>query len=115
MLQFWTTTRDHYLGRIISFDERGAQTYGDLAAEAERAGRPINVADGQIAAIAKTHTMGVATRDISNFEVTGVSLVNPWDFVLPEPDPVPEAGSGRKPRSAVGAADGDYLTGGSFS
>ena len=31
--------------------------------------------------------MKVATRDISDFDVTGISLVNPWDFVLPEPDP----------------------------
>ncbi len=57
LLRFWTTTRDHYLGRIFSFDERAAATYGDLAADAERAGRPINVADGQIAAIARTHRM----------------------------------------------------------
>ena len=78
LLRFWTMTRDHFLGRIFSFDERAAASYGDLAAEAERAGRPINVADGQIAAIARTHTMSVATRDVSDFEVTGISLVNPW-------------------------------------
>ena len=91
LLQFWTATRDHFLGRIFSFDERAAATYGDLAAEAERAGRPINVADGQIAAIARTHMMSVATRDVSDFEVTGISLMNPWDFVMPEPVPAPEA------------------------
>ena len=70
---------------------RPTSTYGDLAADAERAGRPINVAAGQIAAIARTHTMSVATRDVSDFEVTGISLVNPWDFVMPEPVPAPEA------------------------
>ncbi|MDE0445635.1 MAG: type II toxin-antitoxin system VapC family toxin [Spirochaetaceae bacterium] len=89
LFRFWTATRDHFLGRIFSFDERAAATYGDLAAAAERAGRPINVADGQIAAIARTHTMSVATRDVSDFEVTGISLVNPWDFIMPEPDPCP--------------------------
>ncbi len=91
LLRFWSKTRDHFLGRIFSFDERAASAYGDLAADAERAGRPMDVADGQIAAIARTHRMEVATRNVSDYEVTGVSLVNPWDFVLPEPDPVPEA------------------------
>lgn len=91
LLRFWNKTRDHFLGRIFSFDERAASAYGDLAADAERAGRPIDVADGQIAAIAKTHRMEVATRNVSDYEVTGVSLLNPWDFVLPEPDPVLEA------------------------
>ena len=91
LLRFWTTTRDHFLGRIFPFDERAAQTYGDLAAAAERIGRPINIADGQIAAIAKTHRMNVATRDVSDFEVTGIPLVNPWDFVISVPDPTPEA------------------------
>ena len=90
LIEFWSKTRDHFLGRIFSFDERAASAYGDLAAEAERAGRPIDVADGQIAAIAKTHSMKVATRDVSDFEVTGISLVNPWDFVMPEPVPAPE-------------------------
>ena len=91
LLRFWITTRDHYLGRIFSFDERAAAAYGDLAAEAERAGTPINVADGQIAAIAKTQRMSVATRDVTDFEGTGVRLVNPWDFVMPEPVPAPQA------------------------
>ena len=54
---------------------------------------------------------------MSDYEVTGISLVNPWDFVPPEPDPVPEAVIFAGSQTvAVGAADGDYLTdGGSFS
>ena len=35
--------------------------------------------------------MSVATRNISDFEVTGIPLVNPWDFVISVPDPTPEA------------------------
>lgn len=113
LLQFWTTTRDHYLGRIISFDERAAQTYGDLAAEAERVGRPINIADGQIAAIARTHGMKVATRDVSDFEVAGVTVVNPWDHIIPDPDPAPNAAP--EASGATEAADDGYTSGGSFS
>ena len=78
LLAFWSNTRDRFAGRIYSFDERAAEAYGVLAAAAERAGRRVNVADGQIAAIAKVHRMRVATRDESDFRAAGVPVVNPW-------------------------------------
>ena len=78
LLAFWSKTRDRFAGRIYSFDDRAAEAYGDLAAAAERAGRRINVADGQIAAIAKVHRMSVATRDAGDFRASGVPVVNPW-------------------------------------
>ena len=78
LLAFWSKTRDRFAGRIYSFDERAAEAYGDLAATAELVGRRINVADGQIAAIAKVHRMSVATRDEGDFRASGVPVVNPW-------------------------------------
>ena len=78
LLQFWQTTRDRFRGRIFSFDERAAEMYGEVAAVAERAGRRLNVQDGQIAAIALVHGMTVATRNAGHFEATGVEIVNPW-------------------------------------
>ena len=99
LIRFWTKTRDHFLGRIFSFDERAATAYGDLAAESERVGKPIDIADGQIAAIARTHTMSVATRNVSDFEVTGIPLVNPWDYIIPDPDPSLEADSTEQSRA----------------
>ena len=38
-----------------------------------------NVQDGQIAAVALAHGMSVATRNVGDFEATGVALVNPWE------------------------------------
>ena len=52
-------------------------------AAAERAGGTINVADGLIAAIALVPGMSIATRDISDFDVTEAPLVTPWDFTMP--------------------------------
>ena len=77
--QFWRMTRDRFRGRIFSFDERAAETYGEVAAVAERAGRRLNVQDGQIAAIALAHGMPVATRNTGHFEAAGVAIVNPWE------------------------------------
>ena len=79
LLRFWQTTCDQFRGRICSFDQRAAEVYGDVAAAAERAGRRLNVQDGQIAAIALVHRMRVATRNVTDFEAAGVGIVNPWD------------------------------------
>ena len=83
LIQFWNMTRERFVGRIFSFDDRAAEAYGDIVAGAERAGTPINVADGQIAAIALVHGMSIATRDVSDFDAAGAPLVNPWDFAVP--------------------------------
>ncbi len=79
LLDFWLATCDRFRGRILSFDRRAAEVYGDVAATAERTGRRLNVQDGQVAAIALVHRMQVATRNVSDFEASGVALVNPWD------------------------------------
>ncbi len=64
--------------RVLSFDEPAAFAYGEIMARRKTIGRPMSVLDGQIAAIARTHNMGVATRNIGDFEPTGIELVNPW-------------------------------------
>ena len=79
LLRFRETTCDQFRGRICSFDQRAAKMYGDVAAAAERAGRRLNVQDGQIAAIALVHRMRVATRNVRDFEAAGVGIVNPWE------------------------------------
>ena len=79
LLRFWQATCAQFRGRIFSFDERAAERYGNVAASAERAGRRLNIQDGQIAAIALVHGMSVATRNAGDFQATGVGIVNPWE------------------------------------
>lgn len=38
----------------------------------------MSFADAAIAAIATSHGMAVATRNIKDFERAGVELINPW-------------------------------------
>ena len=66
-------------GRVLPFDGACADAYGLIAAARERTGRPIGVADGQIAAICGVHEATLATRDVRDFVDTGIELVNPWD------------------------------------
>ena len=67
-----------FTGRILSFDLAATQAYADLMATAQATGLAIGMADGYIAAIARSNRMTVATRDTSPFNAAGVSVINPW-------------------------------------
>ena len=67
--------------RLLPFDLAAAWAYGDILAVARRAGRPMSVPDAAIAAIAKAYDCALATRNIKDFETTGLDLVNPWTSV----------------------------------
>jgi predicted nucleic acid-binding protein len=69
---------DDFAGRIAPFDAAAAAHYAVIAAGRERAGRPISVADAQIAAICRNLRAVLATRNIRDFEGTGIELLDPW-------------------------------------
>ena len=65
--------------RVLVFNQSAAFTYGEIMAMTRSLGRPMSDPDGQIAAIAKTHEMSLATRNVSDFDETGLALINPWE------------------------------------
>ena len=70
--------QERFAGRVLAYDARAALLYGELSATARAQGRTSDVADAQIAAVAKLHGMAVATRNVADFEPFGVAVVNPW-------------------------------------
>lgn len=62
-----------FSGRILSVDTAVAQRSARLHVPAPRP-----VRDGLIAATALVHGMTVVTRNVVDFESTGVSILNPW-------------------------------------
>ena len=64
--------------RILPFDSDAARVYAMLAADRRVAGRPISQSDCQIAAIARCRGASVATRDVDDFEGSGIEVINPW-------------------------------------
>jgi toxin FitB len=62
-----------YRGRILPFDQAAAVIYGDLVAKRERQGRRMEQIDAMIAAIALFHGATVATRDIDDLPILGLS------------------------------------------
>ena len=72
-------------GRILPFGTAAAAHYAQVSAARERDGRPISMADAQIAAICLHHNAGLATRNIKDFIDTGVRVLNPWDIEAQPP------------------------------
>jgi predicted nucleic acid-binding protein len=70
---------EDFAGRILSFDADAAIHYAGLAAESEAKGKVVDMADGQIAAIAALHDARVATRNVRHFDYLGVPVLNPWE------------------------------------
>ncbi|KFI91804.1 PIN domain-containing protein [Bifidobacterium saguini DSM 23967] len=71
---------DNFRYRTFDFDVESAAHYAAITASRRQAGRPIGVQDAMIAAIARSHGAAVATRNIKDFEDTGVELINPWEY-----------------------------------
>jgi predicted nucleic acid-binding protein len=65
-------------GRLLPIDLETASLSGELAAKAAKAGRPVPAIDCLIAATAIQHGLHLMTRNVADFEPTGVLLVNPW-------------------------------------
>jgi predicted nucleic acid-binding protein len=68
-----------FAGRVLPFDEAAASVYADIRIARERAGRPLTVEDGMIAAITKVVGANVVTRDSAGFAGCGVPVINPWE------------------------------------
>ena len=70
--------REMFANRVLPFDAPAARTYAAIAAGRRAAGRPIGQFDCQIAAIACCRGASLATRNVRDFEDTGIEVLNPW-------------------------------------
>ncbi|MDE2663213.1 MAG: type II toxin-antitoxin system VapC family toxin [Gemmatimonadota bacterium] len=64
--------------RILPFDSAAARAYAEIAAERRHAGRPIGEADCQIAAISRARGAALVTRNVRDFDGTGLNVIDPW-------------------------------------
>jgi predicted nucleic acid-binding protein len=67
--------------RILPVTRTIAERWGVLDGERQLAGRPLNTADGMIAATALEHGLIVVTRNVKDFMGLGVTVLNPWDAI----------------------------------
>ncbi len=64
--------------RLVTVDVEVMLAWGELTARLERNGRVISAMDSLIAALALVGNLTLVTRNINDFDGTGISLVNPW-------------------------------------
>jgi len=67
-LEAWRT---RFAGRIFTFTDEAALSYGEPMGEATRAGHPMSAPDGRIAAIARVHTAPLATQNLVGLREAG--------------------------------------------
>jgi len=75
-----TEWRRRFSGRIFGLTEEAALAYGDIMGMASRQGMGMSAPDGMIAAIARVNGGRLATRNLTDFKMTGLELIFPWDF-----------------------------------
>jgi toxin FitB len=73
-----TFLENEYKDNILNIDVKTIRLWGEILAVSQKKGKQVPVSDGLIAATAKHHNLQIMTRNISDFENTGVMLTNPW-------------------------------------
>ena len=64
--------------RVLAFDASAATEAAVLAADRQKAGRPVDFRDTQIAGIALSRRATLATRNTRHFHDLRVPVVDPW-------------------------------------
>src|SRR5271166_5779506 len=67
-----------FAGRLLGIDAATADAWGRLIARRERAGRPMGVMDGWIAAVAEVYGLVLVTRNAADFAGTLERVASPW-------------------------------------
>lgn len=70
---------ERFRNRIIDFDMCTAAAWGKIQAQSELKGSALPAIDGLIAATGISHDLTVVTRNIKDMEISGVTLLNPWE------------------------------------
>ena len=68
-----------FAGRILAVDGAVADRWGWIMAQAQGKGITLPVVDSLIAATALHHNLTAVTRNVSDFAVDGLSVINPWE------------------------------------
>jgi toxin FitB len=64
--------------QILPVDEAAAEHYAIVASTRDRAGKPIQGFDALIAAVCRSRSAALATRNLPDFDGTGIEVIDPW-------------------------------------
>lgn len=80
-LEKWLETdlRVRFENRVLPIDEETAELWGAMAGQGQMKGVILAIIDGLVAATAIHHDLTVVTRNVKDFTVWAVPVVNPWE------------------------------------
>jgi predicted nucleic acid-binding protein len=64
--------------QLLPVDAAAAEHYAIIASNRDRSGRPISGFDALIAAVCRSRGAALATRNLPDFDGTGVEVIDPW-------------------------------------
>lgn len=64
--------------RVLAIDPATADACGKITAQRERLGHPLSAMDAFLASTAEVHGLTLITRNVSDFQGTVRSILNPW-------------------------------------
>ncbi len=70
-------------GRVLAIDQSIADRWGTIRAREQLNGRPVSVIDALLAATALQHKLTIVSRNVSDFRVVGMTVLNPWEAPHP--------------------------------
>lgn len=68
-----------FANRLLPINGEIAEIWGAMAGHAQLKGVTLPIIDGLMAATAKHHRLTVATRNVKDFSVWAVPVINPWE------------------------------------
>ena len=71
--------RERFAGRVLGIDAAVAERWGWIMAQTPVRGMRLPVVDGLIAATALHYNLTAVTRNVRDFSVEGLSILNPWE------------------------------------
>jgi toxin FitB len=81
LLERWLETDlpSRFANRLLPINVEIAELWGSMAGEAQLKGIKLAIIDGLLAATAKHHDLTVVTRNVKDFRVWGIPVINPWE------------------------------------
>lgn len=66
--------------QVLAFDAPAAAHYAVVVSQRDRSGAPIDGFDALIASICRANDAALATRNVKDFENTGIDVIDPWGY-----------------------------------
>jgi toxin FitB len=78
-LERWLELPARFANRMLPITVGVAELWGAMAGQAQLRGATLPIIDGLVAATARHHDVAVVTRNVKDFSVWGVPVINPWE------------------------------------